>query len=83
MAKEGKRTPKPRSHFGRQRRLAIRLSVSTETLLRLTLRLPLPAELSHTLPLRPSVVVRLLEQLAAGVPIEELDATGDFDGSAP
>ena len=83
---------KARSHLKRQRRLAIRLAISTETLLRLTLGVPLPAERSHALPLRPSEVLQLLGKLAAGTPIEQLEAgvlteglepIGDSDEAAP
>ena len=49
----------------RGRRL-VRLAVSVDTLLRLKLRLPVPPNLNHTLPIPPSEARRLLRRLAAG-----------------
>ena len=72
MDEEKKGVVKARSKPQRQRRLVTRLSVSTETLLRLHFDLPISPELSHTLPLRPTEAVRLLRELAAGTPIDEL-----------
>ena len=55
-----------RSDESERRRLLVRLAVSVNTLLRLTLRLPLPSHLQQTLPVRPSEAYKLLRRLATG-----------------
>ena len=63
---------KARSKPQKQRRLAVRLATSCDTLLRLYLSLPLPEGREHCLPLSPRETRHLFRRLAAGVPLERL-----------
>ena len=70
----GQRSAKQRGH-----RFHIRLVQSVDTLVRLRLGLEFKGDIGHSLPVKPSRVVKILEILSSGIPFEDIVSESDTE----